>query len=130
MGLGGLADEEVFGFDVAVDHSILIHVVNRLDQLEYIPFDILLWEPMFMLFEDLQEILLDVLKDQVQPPSPKNITNLSETKLVKPTKSLLQVDDVLMLESLEHLDFTERDLPHPLVVVQFLKFLNCNFGGY
>ena len=63
-------DEQVFGLDVSVDHVLAMAVLDGLEQLIDVLADQYLIDTVRVLLEDLEQVLLEVLKDQIQAVAP------------------------------------------------------------
>ena len=71
-------DEQVFGLDVSVDNVLAMTVLDGLEQLIDVLADQHLIDTVRVLLEDLEQVLLEVLKDQIQAVAPKQ-ENQSES---------------------------------------------------
>ena len=63
-------DEQVFGLDVSMDHIFAMAVFDGLEQLIDVLADQYLIDTVRVLLEDLEQVLLEVLKDQIQAVAP------------------------------------------------------------
>ena len=59
-------DQQVLGLDVPVDDVLAVAVLDRLQQLVDVLADQVKLDAVGVLLEDLEQILLQVLKDEVQ----------------------------------------------------------------
>ena len=64
-------DEQVFGLDVSMDHILAVAVFDGLEQLIDVLADQHLIDTVRVLLENLKQVLLEVLKDQIQTVAPK-----------------------------------------------------------
>ena len=71
-------NEQVFGLDVSMDHVLAMAVFDGLEQLIDVLADQHLIDTVRVLLEDLEQVLLEVLKDQIQAVAPKQ-ENQSES---------------------------------------------------
>ena len=70
-------------------------------------------DPESVVFEDFEEVLLDILENEVESPFS--------------LKGLLEEDDVLVLEQPEHLDLPHDRFLGYLVFVRLFELLNCHY---
>ena len=73
-------NEEVLWFDVAMDHVIAMAVLDCLEQLVDEATDLIEFDSVGVLFEDLEQVLVEVLKHQVQTVAP-NRRELEKSRL-------------------------------------------------
>ena len=64
-------NEQVFRLDVSVDYILAMAVLDGLEQLIDVLADQYLIDTVRVLLEDLEQVLLEVLKDQIQAVAPK-----------------------------------------------------------
>eukprot|EP00443_Scrippsiella_acuminata_P128758 CAMPEP_0115594558 /NCGR_PEP_ID=MMETSP0272-20121206/11870_1 /TAXON_ID=71861 /ORGANISM="Scrippsiella trochoidea, Strain CCMP3099" /LENGTH=154 /DNA_ID=CAMNT_0003029845 /DNA_START=1325 /DNA_END=1786 /DNA_ORIENTATION=+ len=100
-------DEEVLGFDVAMDDAAFVQVLQSPCGLAHHRRDNTRLQAMWVCLDDIQQRLSEELEDQMQGPFS--------------SEGLLHLDDVLMLQCLEDLHLAQHDLPVSLL--QFLFFL-------
>jgi len=77
-------DEQILGLDVAMDHVIAVTEFDRLKQLVYVLAYSLRFKPARPLFKHFKEVLLHILKDEIET--------------IFPLKCLLKLYYVLLLE--------------------------------
>jgi len=116
-GVGRRVDEEVLGLDVAVHDVVLVAPRHGAGELvDVLPHE-LQWEAAGVLLEDLQEVLLHILKDEV--------------KLLLSPKSFLKTNNVLLTQTSKHFHFPESGLAHYLILITFLELFHSNdFRGF
>ena len=103
------ADEEVLGLDVPVDDIQPVEVEEPLHELEDDLADVGGVESIGGVFENLQEVVFDVLEDQV------------DDALLP--EGFFHVDDVLVAHHLQDLHLPHRCFPRYFLVVRVLEFL-------
>ena len=64
-------NEQVFRLDVPVDHVLAMTVLDGLEQLIDVLADQDFIDAVGVLLEDLEQVLLEILKDQIQTVAPK-----------------------------------------------------------
>ena len=74
-------NEEVFRLDVSVDHILAMAVLDGLEQLIDVLADKDFIYAVGVLLEDLEQVLFEILKDQIQAVAPENDNHEGQCEL-------------------------------------------------
>mmetsp|Transcript_2774 Transcript_2774/g.9782 ORF Transcript_2774/g.9782 Transcript_2774/m.9782 type:complete len:392 (-) Transcript_2774:343-1518(-) len=103
-------DQQVLWLDVSMHDVVPVAPFDGAAQLEDVPPHKLGHEPVLVLLQHLQQVLLDVLEDEVQ--------------LAFPPERFLQTHDVGLPQHAQDLHLAQRRLAHDLVVLRLLELLD------
>jgi len=105
-------DEQVFWLDVSVDNVTPMTVLDGLQQLVNVGFDDIFSESVRVFFQNFEQILLQVFKNEVKPARFFETVN--------------ERHNVLLLQITQHLHFAQSRLLHDFIIVGLFKLLDSN----